>query len=265
MRPRHLEPRDSRLPRPTHPRQYAVAVTASRRFQGVLESDGTSLGWTIVRVPFDPTVVWPNRKGLRVRGTIRAAVARRPAAASAPFPFRTSLLKARDHGPVLLVNKRMQKATGLTRGSVAEVTLEPDMEERAVATPPELETILRQDRSLRRWYDRLSASYRKAIGDRIAQPKSPSARRSRAERIAEGMMLAMEGEHTTPPVLELAFQRQPQARAGWHAMTPIQRRGHMLGIFWYQSPESRRKRAEKAVEHASRVAAMKPRGNSGMR
>ncbi|MGC2639572.1 MAG: YdeI/OmpD-associated family protein [Acidobacteriaceae bacterium] len=67
----------------------------------------------------------------------------------------------------------------------------------------------------------------------------------------------MEGEHTTPPVLELAFQRQPRARAGWLAMTPIQRRGHLLGIYWYQSPESRRKRAQKAVEAALRVAAKK--------
>ncbi|HEY6446469.1 MAG TPA: YdeI/OmpD-associated family protein [Acidobacteriaceae bacterium] len=229
-------------------------MTASRTFQGVLEPDGTSLGWTIVRVPFDPTEVWPNRKGLRVRGTVRAALPRRSGSAPAPFAFRTSLFRTRDGKYILLVNKRMQKATGLSRGSVAEIMLEADTEERMVATPPELEAVLRQDRALRRWHDRLSPSYRKAIGDLITQPKSPAARRSRAERIAEGMLLAMEGEHTTPPVLELAFNRQPRARAGWQAMTPIQRRGHLLGIFWYQSPESRRKRAEKAVEAAMRLA-----------
>lgn len=235
-------------------------MTASRTFQAVLEPDGTSLGWTVVRVPFDPTEAWPSRKGLRVRGTVRAALPRRSSSSPAPFAFRTSLFRTRDGKYILLVNKRMQKAAGLTRGSVAEITLEADTEARVVTTPPELEAVLRQDRALRRWHDRLSPSYRKAIGDLITQPKSPAARRSRAERIAEGMLLAMEGEHTTPPVLELAFNRQPRARAGWQAMTPIQRRGHLLGIFWYQSPESRRKRAEKAVEAALRLVQRKSGG-----
>jgi uncharacterized protein YdeI (YjbR/CyaY-like superfamily) len=239
-----------------------AAMPARQRFQAALEPDGTSLGWTIVRVPFDLTEVWPSRKGLRVRGTIRAALPRRTRAAG-PFPLRTSLFKAQNGAYVLLVNKRMQKAAGLSRGSVAEITLEPDTEERIVTTPSELETILRQDRALRRWHDQLSASYRKAIGDLIAQPKSAAARRSRAERIAEAMLLAMEGEHTTPPILEFAFQRQPRARAGWQAMTPIQRRSHLLGIFYYQGPESRHKRAQKAAADALRVAAKKLRDSRG--
>jgi len=37
-------------------------------------------------------------------------------------------------------------------------------------------------------------------------------------------------------------------------MTPIQRRGHLMGIFYYQSPESRQKRAQKAIEEALRAA-----------
>jgi hypothetical protein len=40
-------------------------------------------------------------------------------------------------------------------------------------------------------------------------------------------------------------------------MTPVQRRGHLLGIFYYQSPESRQKRAQKAVDEALRTAAKK--------
>jgi hypothetical protein len=57
----------------------------------------------------------------------------------------------------------------------------------------------------------------------------------------------------TPPILEALFQRYPKARDGWRAMTPLQRRGHLLGIFYYQSPESRQKRAQKAIEEAMRV------------
>jgi uncharacterized protein YdeI (YjbR/CyaY-like superfamily) len=217
-------------------------MPARRKFQGILESDGTSLGWTIVKVPFEPTEVWPRRKGLRVRGTI------------ADVPFRTSLFRSRDGGCFLLVNKQNQKKAGLVRGSVAAVVLEPDTEERpAKPTPPELEKLLRQDRTLHRWHDALSPSSRKYFADWITQPKSPATRAGRAELTAERMMLAMEGERVTPPLLELLFQRYPRAREGWRAMTPIQRRGHLLGIFYYQRPESRQKRAQKAIEEALRV------------
>ena len=70
-------------------------------------------------------------------------------------------------------------------------------------------------------------------------------------------MLAREGERITPPILEAAFLRQPKAREGWRAMTPVQRRGHLMGIFYYQSPESRQKRAQKTVEEAMRIAGKK--------
>lgn len=228
-------------------------MSALRRFQGVLQPDGTSLAWTIVRVPFEPTEVWPRRKGLRVRGTIRSAIK----AAGPATPFRTSLFRMRDGGCVLLVNKRMQKAAGLRQGSLASIALEPDTEERPLTVPPELDKLLRQDRALRRFHDALSASMRKAIADLITQPKSPSARSSRAELWAERMLLAMEGERVPPPILEAAFRRIPRARAAWLALTPIQRRSHLMGIFYYQSPESRQKRAEKAIAEALRITGRK--------
>lgn len=226
-------------------------MSAARTFKGVLEPDGTSLGWTIVKVPFDPARVWPRRKGMRVRGTING------------YPLRTSLFRGRDGGCVLLVNKRMQKGAGVTRGSFATISLKPDTEQRPVATPAELETALRQDRALKKWHDALSASHRKAIADIITHPKSAEARRNRAELWAERMMLAMEGERVTPPILEAAFALQPRAREGWEAMTAVRRRGHLMGIFYYQSPESRQKRAQKTIEEALRVANRKHHAGRG--
>ena len=93
---------------------------------------------------------------------------------------------------------------------------------------------------------------RKWIAEAVAQPKSAAARTTRAELWAERMLLAMEGERVTPPILEAFFHRQPKARAGWQAMTSIQRRSHLLGIFYYQSPEARMKRAQKAIGEAIR-------------
>jgi hypothetical protein len=57
----------------------------------------------------------------------------------------------------------------------------------------------------------------------------------------------------------MEFTRYPQARSGWEAMTPVQRRGHLLGIFYYQSPESREKRARKAIDEALKIAKAKGR------
>ncbi|HEX4008165.1 MAG TPA: YdeI/OmpD-associated family protein [Acidobacteriaceae bacterium] len=41
----------------------------------------------------------------------------------------------------------------------------------------------------------------------------------------------MEGERIAPPILEAAFVRQPRARVAWQALTPVQRRGHLLAFF----------------------------------
>lgn len=214
-------------------------MAGRRKFRGVLAPDGTSLGWTIVRVPFEPAEVWRERKGLRVRGSIDGV------------DIRTSLFRLRDGSCVLPVNRKIQKAAGIALGSTAAVVLEPDIEARpGTPAPPELEKLLRQDRALRRWHDALSPSMRSWIAAAVAEPKSPAARTGRAELWAERMMLAMEGERVPPPILEALFNRQPNAREGWGALTRIQRRSHLLGIFYCQGPESRRKRAEKAVAAA---------------
>lgn len=213
-----------------------------KKFRGVLQPDNTALKWVIVKVPFEPAKAWPKRNRLRVKGTING------------FPFRTSLFRSARDGHILLVNKQMQKGGNVAVGGLAEVVLEPDFDERTSSVPPELEKLLKQDRKLKRWYEELSPYTRKYIGDGIASCKDPEVRVRRAEQAAERMLLAMEGERDLPPILQVAFRRQPKALAGWHAMTPVQRRGHLLGIFYYQSPESRQKRADKAVAEALKAA-----------
>ena len=55
-------------------------------------------------------------------------------------------------------------------------------------------------------------------------------------------------------MLEVAFRRNPDARKGWEAMTVTQRRGHLMGVFYYQRPEAREKRVGKLVEDCLKVA-----------
>ena len=116
--------------------------------------------------------------------------------------------------------------------------------------PAELTRELNTDRRLRRWFDALSDSMRREIGKFTDEPKTPETRRKRAEKMAERLMQAMDGEEEPPPILRAAFQRQPLAEKGWQALTPTQRRNHLLGIFYYETAHGRERRAAKAIEDA---------------
>lgn len=219
-------------------------MSTSKKFRGLLEPY-SKLNWVIVKLPFDVAKTWKTRNRLHVKGTING------------FAFRTSLFGSAQDGHFLLVNRQMQKGAEAVIGSVAEVVIEPDLEERRSAIPPELARFLKQHAALKKWYEQLSVSTRDDIARNIGAPKGADARLRRAEQMVERMMLAMEGERELPPILQMQFTRYPQARAGWEAMTPVQRRGHLLGIFYYQSPESREKRARKAIDEALSIVRAK--------
>jgi len=220
-----------------------VPTAAKKSFTATLEPDGTRLRWVIARVPFNIAKAWPVRKGRRVRGTIEG------------FAFRTSLFPdPRGEGQILLVNRGMQIGANAHVGDRVRITLEPDLEEREIVIPPELERELKSDRGLKRWLERLSPSMRREIGKWVGEPKSPESREKRAAKMAEGLFQAMEGETDPPPVLKAAFQRQPRARAGWQALTEMQRRNHLLGIFYYETAEGRERRTAKAIEDCLRTA-----------
>ncbi len=227
-----------------------MAKSLARSFKATLERDGTALGWTIVRVPRTVTDGWEARSRYRVKGEISRDGGK-------GFAFRTSLFPTGKGDFTLLVNKRMQAGAGVTLGSVASFRLEPDEEKREVAIPAELKHALSGESGLRRWYDRLPYAIRKYVTDIVTGPKSPAARVRRAETMAEHLLAMQEGEREIPPILEAAFVRAPLARRGWELMTPAQRRGHLWGVFYYQSPEARQRRADKAVEDAVRIAKAK--------
>lgn len=213
-----------------------------KTFRAVLEPLRGNLGWVIARVPFDATKAWKERKGLRVQGTVNG------------FAFRSSLFSEKESGYFLLINKVMQKNAHAGVGAMVEVVLWPDLESRDETVPAELEKIFAKQKKLRAFYDELSPSAKADISKTITGPKSADARARQAERMAERFLLTMEGERELPPILRMLFQRHPKAQAGWHAMTAVQRRGHLMGIFYYQGPEAREKRAMKAVEESESAA-----------
>ena len=220
-----------------------MPASKPKTFRAQLEPSGDALHWVIARVPFDPAEVWPVRQGRRVRGVING------------FAFRTSLFpEAGGKRHILLVNKQMQAGARAKAGDRVEIRLEPDLQDREAIVPPELAKALKAGAGLRRYFDALSPSMRRDIGRWAAEPKSAATRTKRAEQMAERIYLAMDGEREPPPILRAAFQRQPAARLGWEAMTPIRRRNHLFGIFYYQTSEGRERRVRIALEDALKVA-----------
>jgi uncharacterized protein YdeI (YjbR/CyaY-like superfamily) len=148
----------------------------------------------------------------------------------------------------------MQKGAHAFVGTIARFRLEPDTEERTVTIPAELKRVLAQERSLLRWFDTLNYSMRKWITDWVSDVKSADARVRRSEQLAEQLMSTMEAERELPPLLQLAFARTPRAREGWEQMSNTARRGQLLAIFYYRTPESQARRLAKVVEAAAAFA-----------
>jgi uncharacterized protein YdeI (YjbR/CyaY-like superfamily) len=212
--------------------------TVKKSFRATLERLRSNLGWVIIWIPFNVQKTWGTRGRLRVRGAING------------FAFRTSLFPTRKGEHFLLVNKKMQAGGHASEGTAAEFFLEPDTEERVVAVPAELKRILAEDKSFRRWFDGLNYSIRKWLADWITQPKSAASRLRRAEQVAEQLLSTMEAESELPPALKLAFAGDPRALEGWNLMSPTHRRGQLIAIFYYRSPDARARRIAKVVEEA---------------
>jgi len=217
----------------------------AKLFTAILEREHSGLGWVIARVPFDVQKIWKMRGRVKVCGDING------------FAFRTTLFSDGKGGHFLLVNKKMQKGGGVVAGISAKFRLEPDTAVRELNVPPELKQFLAEDRTLRAWFGKLTFSFRKYFSTQITDVKNAETRLRRAERTAELMLATMEGERELPPILQAAFARDDRAREGWNLMTPTQRRGHLMGIFYYKNPESRGKRLAKAIADAVQKAEKK--------
>jgi uncharacterized protein YdeI (YjbR/CyaY-like superfamily) len=216
----------------------SAAKPKAKSFQATLERGASRLNWVIVRIPFDVQKIWRTRGMLRVKGAING------------FAFRTSLFPTGNGGHVLLVNKRMQAGAKAGPGTVAKFNLEPDAEVRSIVVPQELERALSEDRALRRWFDKLNNSTQNYINNWVGEPKSAEARVRRADQIAERLLETMEAERELPPAIQVAFARDPRAQEGWKLMTPLRRRAHLFGIFYYRTPAARARRIAKAVREA---------------
>jgi hypothetical protein len=210
----------------------------AKSFNATLERIPSRLNWVFVRIPFDVSKTWGTRAKVRVKGEINA------------FAFRASVFPTSKGYHCLLIKKSMQTGANAGVGDTAHFRIVPDTAKPVAAIPPELQRILNEDRAFRRWFDQLSFSMRKWICGWIVGVKNPASRVRRAERVAEQLLSTMEAELDLPPILKLAFARDPRAYQGWQSMTHLQHRYYLLGIFYCRTPESRDRRISKMLEDA---------------
>jgi uncharacterized protein YdeI (YjbR/CyaY-like superfamily) len=223
----------------------------AKSFKVTLERIPSKLNWVIIRIPFDVAKVWGTRAKVRIKGEING------------FAFRASVFPTGKGYHCMLVKKSMQIGANVSPGDTAHFRIEPDTAKPVAIVPAELQRILNEDRSFRRWFDeQLTFSMRKWICDWIVNVKNPQSRVRRAEQVAEQLLTTMEAELDLPPILKRAFAADPRAYQGWQSMTPLQRRHHLLGIFYYRSPESRDRRISKMLEEALARAEGRPRSKA---
>src|SRR6266851_5701848 len=219
----------------------------AKSFKATLERIPSKLNWVFIRIPFDVPKVWGTRAKVRVKGEING------------FAFRASVVPTSKGYHCMLIKRSMQTGANADLGETAQFRLVPDTAKRIATVPAELLRILDEDRSFRRWFDQLTFSMRKWICDWLTSVKSPEARLRRAERVAEQLMATMEAELDLPPILKRAFAGDPRAYLGWQSMTPLQRRHHLLAIFYYRNPESRDRRISKMLDDALARTDRKPK------
>jgi uncharacterized protein YdeI (YjbR/CyaY-like superfamily) len=213
--------------------------TKAKTFRGTLERlRGNGTNWVIVRLPFSVEETWGSRNLRRVHAQVNG------------LDYRTALFPVRGGTHFILINKKIQKAAGLKEGNVATFTLAPDLEPRELILPKELERTLNQDRAMRKWFDLLNFSIRKWMVDYVSDGKTAETRRNRAGRMAEQVLETMEAELELPPIIRLAFNRNPGAEQAWRGMTETQRRHNLFSIFHRRTLQSRMVRIQQIIDQA---------------
>ena len=219
------------------------APRESKAFRAYLERMPGNLGWTIARVPFDVFKVFAKRGQIRVNIEVGGQ------------SFVTSLFPTGRGTHFLLVNKKMQKAGKVTVGQQAQFTVSLVTKKEKVVPSPEWAAILKKEKSLAKWYEKsLSDSQKREISKWITASKSVESRRKRADEVAERLLRTMEAEVELPPLIRNALANDRRAKEHWEKMTDIQRRNHLMGIFYYKTPEAVQRRLRKALGQTGRDA-----------
>ena len=208
----------------------------AKTFEAVLERTPDRLRWVIAGIPIDLAQIWGKRGQIKVQGEING------------FAFGATLFPDGQGHHFLIVNKKMLSGGKTAAGLTAKFRIQQDTSPRITVAPPkELLRELAQSKRLLKFFESMSPSRRHEISKWIAQCKTTEARSRRSQQMAELFMETMEAELALPPIMQLAFRRNPRACAEWNRMSPSHRRAHLISIFHYREPEARARRVAKMI------------------
>jgi hypothetical protein len=128
-------------------------------------------------VPFDVQKVFGTRARVPVRGTINGA------------PYRASISPMGGRH-IMVVNRKLREASGVSAGQTVTVTMERDTEPRLVTPPADFARALRANKEAAALWQTLSYTHQREYAEHIEGAKRPETRQRRIERsvqmLAEG-------------------------------------------------------------------------------
>ncbi|WP_079914540.1 YdeI/OmpD-associated family protein [Paenibacillus sp. 32352] len=144
----------------------------------LIRPEGTGT-WTYLNVPFDAESLFGTKAHIKVKGTVNG------------IPYRSTLMLHGGGTHYMVVNQAIREAAGVQAGDTVEVTMEEDMEPRAVDIPDDLQTALEEHVEAGRFFAKLPYSAQKVYVDWIEAAKKAD---TRTRRIQKAIALLEEGK-----------------------------------------------------------------------
>ena len=146
----------------------APAKSPVKRFRALVEREEGSEVCGI-HVPFDVEKTFGTRGRVPVRGTLNGA------------PFRGSLFPMGGRH-IMVVNRKLREASGVSGGETVPVRMERDDEPRVIAPPADFARALKGNEEARATWDKLSYTHRREHVEHVEGAKRPETRLRRIEK-----------------------------------------------------------------------------------
>jgi uncharacterized protein YdeI (YjbR/CyaY-like superfamily) len=203
------------------------------RFEAELFAAGENATWRCITVPFNVKDAFGTGGLVRVRGTVNG------------HAIQTAIFPRGDGTHMLMINKAMQKATGIRdAGDIVRVELEADVQPRKVPVAAELAAELKKSPAARACFETLSYSFQKAFAEKVSRAK-PALRRQRARATAASLAELHAAFRQPPPVLKRLLGKSPEAQARFAKLGTARKREYLWYILDAKSAETRERRAKK--------------------
>ena len=129
-------------------------------------------GGAFVEIPFDVEAVFGSKRP-KVKALIEGV------------PYRGTLVRMGGPNHILIILKGIREQIGKTFGDEIKVSVEEDVEERAIAVPAELKRAFKFDKEAKVAFEKLAYTHQKEYVKWIEEAKKAETRQSRVVKMLE--------------------------------------------------------------------------------